>query len=173
MRKTIWGLGLVCLAAVVQTAASAPESAAPSSPPARKVPGITATDPYPHGCVDCHVNDVDQKRDTRFRTLLSKWAEKVEPGLLARAQATMPPGTVLKGKHPVAVSALQSVPAKCLPCHGKTAKTAPPFGPLMHAIHLGGGEESLFLTAFQGECTYCHKLDSKTGRWSTPSATEK
>ena len=48
---------------------------------------------------------------------------------------------------------------------GLTSKMAPPFASLMHAIHLGGGEQS--------PCTHGHKLDSKTGSWSTPTAAEK
>ena len=168
-RIAVFWLGLVCTAVLVQGA----PGAASAPPAARKIPGITATDPYPHGCVDCHINDVDQERDTRFKTLLSSWAERADPALLAKAQATMPTGAVLKGKHPAVGSALQSVPAKCLPCHGKTSKTAPPFAALMHVIHLGGGADNSFLTVFQGECTHCHKLDGKTGLWNLPSAAEK
>jgi hypothetical protein len=174
MRKAVAGYAaLVCVAVLVLTVRAAPGDAATPPPTARKIPGITATDTYPHGCVDCHLNDPEQKRDTRFRTLLSRWAQGVDPALLARAQGTMPAGTTLKGKHPPALSSLQSVPGKCLPCHGKTSRTAPPFAALMHAIHLGDGQETPFLSVFQGECTHCHKLDRKTGIWSTPSTAEK
>jgi hypothetical protein len=44
---------------------------------------------------------------------------------------------------------------------------------MMHVIHLTGGEENHFLTAYQGECTSCHKLNTTTGQWTTPSAPEK
>ncbi|HEX5042895.1 MAG TPA: hypothetical protein VFV75_08315 [Candidatus Polarisedimenticolaceae bacterium] len=168
-RIAVFWLGLVCTAVLVQGTPGAPSP----PPPARKIPGITATDAYPHGCVDCHINYVDEQRDTRFKTLLASWSERADPALLAKAQATMPTGAALKGKHPAVGTALQSVPAKCLPCHSKTSKTAPPFAPLMHAIHLGGGADNPFLTVFQGECTHCHKLNAKTGLWSVPSAAEK
>ena len=142
-------------------------------PPARKIPGITAEDRYPHACVDCHINYVDLKLDTRFSTMLRQWGEKVTPQLLAKAQASAPAGVTLIGKHPVISGALNDIPAMCLDCHGKSSKTAPPFASMMHSIHLSGGEQNHFLTMFQGECTYCHKLDLPSGRWTIPSAPER
>lgn len=43
----------------------------------------------------------------------------------------------------------------------------------MHVIHLVGGNGNRFLTANQGECTHCHKLNQKTGTWKTASSAEK
>jgi hypothetical protein len=146
---------------------------APTPPPARKIPGIITEDPYPNGCVDCHINYVDMKLDTRFSTLMKLWSEKVEPKLVEKAQASAPKDLMLKGKHPNAVDALKDIPAGCIVCHGKESSTAPPFANMIHNIHLIGGEENHFLTMFQGECTYCHKLDLTTGHWSMPSGPEK
>ena len=162
----------VSVAALV---ASSPSDAQPPQgpPPARNIPGITAKDPYPNGCVDCHINYVDMKMDTRFSTLMKLWSEKVEPKLLAKAEAAGPTGLVLKGKHPKSPAVLKDIPAKCVVCHGKSSKTAPPFANLIHSIHLTGGEENHYLKAFQGECTFCHKLDRKTGRLTMPSAPER
>lgn len=151
--------------------ASAQAEQAP--PPARKIPALTADDPYPHACVDCHINYPAMKLDTRFKTLLEVWNEKVPPELLAKAQASAPKGLTLKGKHPRVSGSLSDVPAKCLTCHSKSSRLAPPFATLIHQIHLTGAEKNHFMTLFQGECTYCHKLDSSTGRWTIPSAPER
>lgn len=143
------------------------------TPPARKIPGINAVDSYPNGCVDCHVNHTDIKVDARFSTMLKQWSESVDPKLLAKVQAAAPEGLTLKGKHPTSGNVLTSIPAKCLVCHDKEATRSPPFSRMMHVIHLVGGEENHFLTAYQGECTSCHKLNTTTGQWTTPSAPEK
>lgn len=176
MRVVIGALVLaasaVLLAPAVATSAEAKEGG-PAPPPAQKIPGINAEDPFPQGCVGCHINYVDMKMDTRFATLLKKWGEKVEPGLLAKAQGAAPEGVTLTGKHPAATSALSNVPEGCLKCHGKTSKKAPLFSRLIHRIHLVGGEENHYMTVFQGQCTYCHKFDSATGAWSSRSGPEK
>jgi len=165
---------VLCVSAIALLAtAQTEQSGPPAPPPARKIPGITAEDPYRHACVDCHLNYVEMNLDTRFSTLLHHWSEQVDPKLLAKAQASAPAGMTLQGKHPDATSSLTDIPAKCLVCHGKGSKIAPPFVGMIHNIHLTGGEENHFLTMFQGECTYCHKIDLATGHWTIPSAPEK
>ena len=151
----------------------AQQPAAQAPPPARKIAGITAEDPFPNACRVCHINYVDMKMDVRFSTLLHHWSEKVEPQLLAKAQASSPPGLVLQGKHPQVTGIFNNIPANCLACHGRDSQISPPFANLIHKIHLTGGEENHFLTLFQGECTFCHKLDIKTGHWTIPSGPEK
>lgn len=147
--------------------------APPQLPPARKIPGITVADDHPLGCVECHVNYAEMNLDVRFSTLVRQWNEAVDPSLLAKAQASAPRGVILRGRHPVMKSGFDNVPAKCLTCHGRESKKAPPFARMLHMIHLTGGEANHFLTMYQGECTYCHKLDAKTGQWAVPSAPEK
>jgi hypothetical protein len=143
-------------------------------PPARKIPGLTAPDTHPGGCVDCHINYVDMKLDTRFGTLLKAWTKEVPPALVNHAKSAAPAGLVIKGRHPaVPEAALKSVPGSCLGCHGKTSRTAPPFSRLMHDVHLTGGDRNPFLTLFQGECTLCHKMDPASGAWTIPSGPEK
>ena len=149
------------------------EESVPAPPPARKIPGINAEDRYPGGCVDCHINYTDMNMDTRFSTLMAQWTNEVDPKLLAKAQAAAPEGVTLKGKHPNASGTLKDIPKGCLACHGRGSKTAPPFAGMLHAIHLTGGEENHFMTVFQGECTYCHKLSQTTGKWTIPSGPEK
>lgn len=158
------------VAARVETSA---QSGGPPPPPPRSIPGINAEDRFPRGCVDCHLDYEEMNLDTRFSTLMKRWNETVEPRLLRKAQNSAPKGVTLAGKHPPAAAALADIPAKCMPCHGKNSKTAPPFARMLHEIHLTGGEENHFLTVFQGECTHCHKLDAETGAWSLPSGAEK
>jgi hypothetical protein len=126
---------------------SPPEQA---PPPARKIPGITSEDKYPRACVDCHVNYVKMKLDTRISTLLKQWQQQVPAPLLAKAQASAPAGVALLGRHPPVTSALDNIPATCLICHSKTSKTAPPFASLMHKIHLTGGERNHYLNDISG-----------------------
>lgn len=145
---------------------------AQTAPPARKIPGITTEDAFPRACVDCHTNHPEMNLDARISSLMKGWNDKVEPALLAKAQAAAPTGVTLKGKHPVAAFALKNIPAGCLTCHSKKSTLAPPFAQMLHRIHLTGGEENHFLTAYQGECTHCHKLNVSTGLWSMPSAPE-
>lgn len=142
-------------------------------PPARKIPGLTAEDKFPNGCVDCHINMPDIKQDERISTLMSKWNKKVEIKLLKKAQAVAPSGMTLKGIHPPASESLKNVPDACMTCHSKTSRTAPPLAALLHVIHLTGADNNHFLTIFQGECTYCHKLNDTTGVWMMPSGSEK
>jgi len=139
--------------------------------PARKIPGITTKDEFPKACVDCHVNRKDMPGSLSAH--LKEWTVKVDPKLLAKAQASAPKGMTLKGKHPNVAAMVKEIPKGCLTCHAKESKMAPAFATMLHAIHLTGGEDNPFLTTFQGECTDCHKLNATTGQWSLPSAPEK
>jgi hypothetical protein len=142
-------------------------------PPARKIPGLTAEDKFPNGCVDCHINMPDIKKDERISTLMSRWDKKIEPKLLKKAQDVSPGRVTIKGTHPQSRASLKNIPAACITCHSNMSRTAPPFAAMIHAIHLTGGEDNHFLTIFQGECTYCHKLNAATGVWIMPSSSEK
>jgi len=173
MMRCMLLLGLVSSVCAGALLAQGPAGAPGAPPPVRQIPGVVAADPYRNACVDCHLNYVEMKLDARFSTLLQRWSAQVEPRLLAKAQASAPQGKTLKGKHPNTAGAVQDIPAKCLVCHGKNSKLAPPFAGMLHLIHLTGGEQNHFLTLFQGECTYCHKLDLSTGSWRIPSAPER
>jgi hypothetical protein len=157
---------------IVSGAGRGEEKSKPPLPPARKIPGITCEDAFPNGCVDCHIVYQEMNMDTRISTLMQQWNEKVEPRLLAVAQATAQGEIVLKGIHPVISEVGGNIPADCLNCHDKETTTAPPFAQMLHAIHLSGGEQNPFLTLFQGECTHCHKIDLTKGHWSVKSAPE-
>jgi hypothetical protein len=137
----------------------------------RAIPGITAEDDFPAACVSCHTVLPDGM-DVRLSTLMQTWTAKVDSILLANARAAAPTGLTVVGKHPEVGKSLSSIPAGCLVCHGRSSTLAPPFGRLMHRIHLVGGEANHFMTLFNGECTYCHKFDAGTGEWSIPSGPE-
>ena len=141
-------------------------------PPPRSIPGLTAEDQFPGACVNCHVNRTDIGLDVRLSTLMKQWYTTVPAPLLAKATASAPAGVTIKGKHPEADASLQDIPGRCLRCHSRTSKLAPPFAQMLHLIHLTGGADNHFLTMFQGECTYCHKLDPASGKWAIPSGPE-
>jgi len=154
--------------------AASPEGQPPPLPAPRLIPGVTAPDQFPRGCVDCHVNRLDVEKDVRLSTFMQEWQVQVAPLFLAKVRTFSPAEMPLKGKHPKIGGGLADIPipSTCLKCHSRTSKTAPPFARLLHGLHLVGGEKNHFVTMFQGECTHCHKLDTATGRWSLGGGTE-
>lgn len=163
-----WGATLAVLMSMAPRAVLAQDAPAPGP---RSIPGITAEDPFPEACVSCHVVLPDGM-DVRLSTLMKGWVVGVDSVLLATAQSTAPAGLILSGKHPDVPEPSAGTPAGCLMCHGTDAMQAPPFSRLMHRIHLTGDETSIYMSMFQGECTYCHKLDVTSGAWSIPSGPE-
>jgi len=172
VRLLVRSLGGILLLVPVMPYAPTASGQPPEMPPARGIPGITVEDQFPRACVDCHVNYEEMNRDTRLSTLIAQWTTQVEPQLLETAQAVAGPGLELTGVHPRVNAALGDIPAACLGCHESKAANAPPLPPLLHKIHLGGGDEAVFLRVFQGECTHCHKLNKDSGQWWIPSGAE-
>ena len=159
---------LVPLLVLVGGAAAAQEA----PPPPRSIPGLTTEDQFPRACVSCHVNRADIGLDVRLSTMMKHWYAEAPAPLVDQARASAPAGLIIKGKHPEADASLQDIPSRCLRCHSRTSKLAPPFAQMLHLIHLTGEGEHSFLRLFQGECTYCHKLDKATGKWAIPSGPE-
>ena len=157
--------------AAVATAGAGQTPAASQAPAIRQIPGITAKDAYPNGCVDCHIAGKDA--DMRMSALMATWTSAVPAALTAKARAVSADAAKIKGKHPAMANVKANVPQACLGCHKRGSTIAPPFAQLMHVIHLTGGNQNRFLSANQGECTHCHKLDQKTGAWKMPSGAEK
>jgi len=174
-RKRIAGLTLASwmLPLMGSEAPAGPDAGTGSAPPARKIPGITAPDQFPSGCVDCHLNYPELKLDARISALMAGWGRSGSSTLTSRMQALAPAGVKLKGGHPEVKSALGDIPAACIKCHAKPSTRSPSFGSMMHVIHLGGLKDGHFLSIFQGECTHCHKLDINTGTWRIPSGPER
>lgn len=161
----------IFIAALTATGANQTSAAQAGSP--RQVPGLTAKDLYPNGCVDCHLAGKDA--DMRMSSLMAKWVTAVPEPLLAKARAASPAALAskIKGKHPVMPNVKANTPQTCLGCHKKGSTIAPPFAQLMHTVHLVGGAQNKFMTTNSGECTHCHKLDQKTGTWKIATAPEK
>lgn len=146
--------------------------AASQAPATHQVPGITAKDVYPNGCVDCHV--VGKDADMRMSAMMATWTSAAPAGLVEKARAASADASKIKGKHPAITNVKANVPQSCLVgCHKPGSTIAPPFARLMHVIHLTGGSRNRFLTGYGGECTHCHKLDPKTGTWKIESGAEK
>ena len=162
------------LAAVLGFPATAGSPAtAGAGPEPRVVPGLTGGDTHPGACVDCHVDYPDRGMDARLSVQLARWTRgEVDPRLLRQARASAPTGAAIEGRHPESTDSLGDIPGACLECHGAEAREAPPFAGLIHLVHLDGGAQNHFVTVFQGECTLCHKLDGRTGRWTVPSGPE-
>ena len=132
----------------------------------------SAADPFPMGCVSCHTVDKTNGADHRLSVALTQWTlGKIDADLLAKSEASAAEGVTLKGKHPSAEDSLDDSPNACLDCHDAGSKKAPPFGRLLHLVHLTGADNE-FVSRFEGDCTHCHKLDAKTGAWSMPSGPE-
>jgi hypothetical protein len=164
--KLFFVVAFLILAVVIKVMTQEPKD----TPKARNIPGVNVPDQFPKGCVSCHKNYTDAKYDARLSTIITSWAEAVDPKILAKVQSAAPEGVTFKGKHPFKVTAETSIPEACNKCHGKM-KNAPPLFQLLHVIHLTGADNH-FMTAFQGECTHCHKLDLQKGTWSIVNAKE-
>jgi hypothetical protein len=165
-------VAILAARAATQTPAAPQTPAAAQSAAVPQIPGITAKDVYPNGCVDCHVAAKDG--DTRISVLVTQWTTAVPAALVAKTRASSADASKIKGKHLAVPNVKANIPQSCLlACHKKGSTIAPSFAQLMHTIHLAGGAQNKFLTVNKGECTHCHKLDQKTGAWKMASGAEK
>ena len=129
-----------------------------------------ADDKFPNACVDCHKNRPDANYDARLSTIMTGWFTKTDPEVVKKAQGAAPSDVTLTGVHPKVSEAWKDIPSACISCH-RSKPNAPRFDNVIHLIHLTG-ERNHFLTAYQGECTICHKLNTTTGQWKVPSNPE-
>lgn len=109
-----------------------------SSPQKGGLPGVTAKDPFPKGCVSCHIKT--PKGDERR---LSADIRKV------------------KG-HPDVSQMMKVIPKDCAMCHKGGPKPAP-INTAIHKAHYSKQSASLFVKQFGGSCLACHAMDAKTG----------
>jgi hypothetical protein len=131
--KRFWIASLPFIAAGTALAAAVwPGQAKPAA-----IPGITAKDAFPNGCVSCHIV-TPKDGDKRLNA-------------------------VVKGipKHP-ALGMVKIVPNDCMKCH-KAAVKAIPFGASAHKSHYGKAEKSQFVQMFHGSCTHCHDFNATSG----------
>ena len=101
-----------------------------------KLPGITVKDPYPNGCVSCHVQKGG--KDYRLPVLLSK----------------------IEG-HPKIDKIVKTAPNDCSKCHKKGTK-AGLINLAIHRMHFQNPKENHFIAIYKGNCLSCHKLNLQT-----------
>ena len=104
---------------------------------AQDLPGVTVSDDFPNGCVDCHSGESGGE-DT-LNELMSD----------------------LEG-HPNVEKIMKQLPTDCYMCH----KENMPAGPINYATHLshyGDPDESDFINEYDGACLNCHSIDLDTG----------
>lgn len=109
---------------------------------AKSVPGLTGKDPYPNGCVSCHVKSAG--RDTRLNVDLKK----------------------IKG-HPNVAGIVKTAPTDCAKCHAANSPNA--ISIVLHRAHFGKMGKSVFVQKFGGNCLSCHSFDPKTSRMKVKS----
>lgn len=126
------------------------------------IPGITAEDDTPNGCVNCHRERPDINRDFRLSTYIEEWATEGAPEEVLELAAAAWPETSLSGQHPnvAGMVAAQEIPDICLMCHGHDSDK--PLERVVHLLHFSGGAENHFITGYGGFCTRCHTVDLDT-----------
>ena len=112
---------------------------AQAGPPAR-LPGITAEDEHPNGCVSCHA----QSGDNDYRLNVSVNA--------------------ISG-HPPITAIVKTIPKDCGVCHRPNVP-AGPINTQTHKIHYENPSENVFVTVYKGQCLECHALNTATGAMS-------
>jgi len=170
-KSRVFTMLLAVLALAVLGPLPGGEANATENPSVKKIPGLNAQDPFPRGCVDCHVYLPAEKRDVRLSTLMNNLSERTAPELLAKLSGLTHEGRSLQGRHPGVNGSKLSIPADCIGCHGERSGDAPAFAGMMHLIHLSG-KNNHYLALFQGECGFCHKFDAQIGAWTVPSHPE-
>jgi mono/diheme cytochrome c family protein len=178
MRKS-----LILLTAILVVGVGVVVLTQPKFPVPESIPGITAADPAPNGCVDCHTSDKAGEKLAKITVLLDEWNKNGAPAQVkAAAQLALKSvggdPTKITGKHPVAGAPYkgQNIPGEpgkvCLLCHKAGAvgvSNAPPLDALLYLLKYGDfdgkdkfvtpAKKNEFVTKFGGWCTACHALD--------------
>ncbi len=105
-----------------------------ANPPLPVLPGINAKDPYPQGCVSCHVKSGSS--DLRIPSYLKSVKD-----------------------HPDITTLVKVVPDDCIKCH-KEGGVAKPQNQIDHLAHFSNPDKNFFVTGFTGSCLNCHALDA-------------
>ena len=155
LRKTLtWSLALAVLLAVgTGIAVYTQEEGVPA------IPGVTAEDTHPNGCVDCH-RKAGEDRDYRLSTAIEEWATEGAPEELIEWSEAAWPDASLSGQHPGVSGfvASQTLPDNCYNCHGEGSGM--PLKPLLHTVHYAGGGENHFVSGYDGRCLQCHTMNT-------------
>ena len=101
------------------------------------IPGITAADRFPAGCVDCHIDMPHINQDERLSTIISGWSKNgISSDLLEQARQVARADYRVEGRHPNSADIYRNIPATCIDCHQQGSGSGVPFAPLMHLVHL-------------------------------------
>ena len=103
-----------------------------------KLPGITAADEHPNGCVDCHAN-AGEGQDHRLNISVNEIED-----------------------HPDITAIVKTVPKDCGMCHRPNV-AAGPLNLQAHRIHYEDPSENHFIEFYAGQCLECHGLNNETG----------
>lgn len=133
MRSRMWAIVITAGVLLLCGASAWAQTAAAN------LPGITTKDPYPMGCVSCHLNEKGQ--DRRVATWLMQQV-KTHPN----------------------VKSLKTIPDDCMVCHVQGG-TAAPMNTVMHKSHYINLGKNGFVQFYGGLCLSCHALNQST--WAT------
>ncbi|HEX2864091.1 MAG TPA: hypothetical protein VHN99_05950 [Deinococcales bacterium] len=165
---------LVMLAGITVLAQQAQPAPKPAPP---QIPGITATDSHPNGCVNCHQYRADLKRDYRLSTTLHEWSQKGTEADFVNIAKAVWPNAKITGRHPDVTADLkgQDIPGACIDCHEGNDI---PLERVLHLVHLSllpdgpAANPGAFITAYGGFCTNCHTVGASTGLVTVKSGKE-
>lgn len=157
LRKSLaWGLVLAAMLAIGSgIAVYTQEEDVPA------IPGVTAEDTHPNGCVDCH-RKAGEDQDYRLSTAIAEWASEGAPEELIEWSEAAWPNASLSGQHPGVSGfvASQTLPDSCYNCHGEGSGM--PLKPLLHTVHFAGGGDNHFVSGYDGRCLHCHAMNTDT-----------
>lgn len=131
--------GKILFSALILLAAfriTVPFAVADNNKPA--LPGVTVTDKYPNGCVDCHKSLGD--KDYRLKMGLAKIEGHTEMD------------TIVK-----------NVPQDCMKCHKADSSTGY-LGDIVHRDHYRNPSKNVFIIVYKGDCLNCHGIDPESGK---------
>lgn len=115
----------------------------PPAPPPPALAGITVADPFPQGCVDCHIV-LPNGEDHRMNVGIRRFPD-----------------------HPP-LDDHKRIPDDCRTCH-EPGSLVGALDRLVHALHFRKPAENHFVGMFQGSCLACHRLDAGTGKMPVKS----
>jgi hypothetical protein len=131
-----WGRTMLSLLAVLALFAGTVVLSAESA----DLPGITVKDPYPNGCVDCHIPSGAGEKSPLVTAELAK----------------------VSG-HPKIDKIVKTIPKDCSTLCHKVGGKAPAFNLVMHKAHFEKPEDNRFVTVNKGACLTCHSMNPDTG----------
>ncbi len=171
MRKLVVGIlvGIVVVGGVSFMIVTQPKFPVPD-----KIPGVTAADPAPRGCVDCHTKDKADDPLAKLSVLMDAYNKRGAPASVkAAAQVAIKAAggdpAKITGKHPTggAMFKGQDLPKACLQCHSGDGKSIPRLDAMLYLLKYADFKDGKFVTPattdfvkkLGGWCTACHTFE--------------